>query len=219
MKRNSALAATALCAVAAIAALAIGLETTASAAKTKTKAATANAQVERGKLLVTVGGCNDCHTPMVFDKEIGGPVPDMSHMLSGHPAGAPDPESTLSGHDQAVIGPTFTSFKLPFGTVYTANLTSDKDTGIGSWTPEMFRKAMHTGRHLGGVGRPILPPMPWQGIGQLSDQDLDAILAYLKTVPAVKNAVPDPKVPPEALKQIQAQYDKMAARMKNSKPM
>ena len=50
------------------------------------------AQVERGRLLVSIGGCNDCHTPMKFDADVGMPVPDMSRMLSGHPEGAPDPE-------------------------------------------------------------------------------------------------------------------------------
>ena len=45
------------------------------------------AQVERGRLLVSIGGCNDCHTPMKFDADVGMPVPDMSRMLSGHPQG------------------------------------------------------------------------------------------------------------------------------------
>src|SRR5687768_11513576 len=75
---------------------------------------TAAARVEHGRKLVTIGGCHDCHTPMKFDPALGLPVPQMDRMLSGHPEGAPDPESTVSGHDMAVIGPTFTSFKLPF---------------------------------------------------------------------------------------------------------
>ena len=43
------------------------------------------AQVERGKFLVSIGGCNDCHTPWKFDAELGAAAPDMSRMLSGHP--------------------------------------------------------------------------------------------------------------------------------------
>src|SRR5262245_36696274 len=156
-------------------------------------------RVAHGKQLVTIGGCHDCHTPMKFDPEIGMPVPDMTRMLSGHPEGAPDPASSLTGHDAAVFGPTFTSFRLPFGVVYTANLTPDADTGLGSWTEEMVVKAVRTGRHMGGNGRPILPPMPWPNVGMQSDDDIKAIFAYLRTIPAIRNDVPAPKVPEEVM--------------------
>lgn len=170
-------------------------------------------QVERGRYLVTMGSCNDCHTPMKFDPEIGMPVPDMSRMLSGHPEGAPEPSSPLAGHDNAIIGPTFTSFKAPFGTVFTANLTPDEATGLGAWTEDMFLTAMRTGRHMGGKGRPIVPPMPWPTLAQQSDADLKAIFAYLRSIPAIRNEVPAPKVPDEALNAIAASYDKMLAKM------
>ena len=172
------------------------------------------ALVARGRQLVTMGGCNDCHTPMKFDAEIGMPVPDMTRMLSGHPEGAPDPVSTVAGHDQAVIGPTFTSFKAPFGIVYTANLTPDEATGLGNWTEEMFVRAVRTGRHMGGNGRPILPPMPWPNVGMQSDADLKAIFAYLRSIPAIRNDVPAPKVPEEVMNGIAASYDKLLAKMK-----
>jgi mono/diheme cytochrome c family protein len=170
--------------------------------------------VARGRLLVSIGGCNDCHTPMKFDPELGMPVPDMTRMLSGHPAGGPDPASTLSRHDMAAIGPTFTSFRLPFGVVYPANLTPDRDTGLGGWTEEMFVRAVRTGRHMGGSGRPILPPMPWMTLAQQSDDDLKAIFAYLQSVPAIRNDVPAPKVPDAAMDAIAAAYDKVLARAK-----
>ncbi|HVT07769.1 MAG TPA: diheme cytochrome c-553 [Polyangia bacterium] len=175
---------------------------------------TAADQVARGRRLVSIGGCNDCHTPMKFDAELGMPVPDMTRMLSGHPQGAPDPASTLSGHDIGVIGPTFTSFRLPFGGVYSANLTPDKDTGLGGWTKDMFVRAVRTGRHMGGSGRPILPPMPWTTLAQQSDADLEAIFAYLQSVPAIRNDVPAPKVPDAAMNGIAASYDKILSRMK-----
>jgi hypothetical protein len=175
--------------------------------------AAAEDPVARGRMLVTTGHCHDCHTPMKFDKDIGMPVPDMTRMLSGHPEGAPDPASTLGGHDQAVIGATFTSFKAPFGIVYTANLTPDKDTGLGGWTEEMFVRAVRTGRHMGGNGRPILPPMPWPNVGAHSDADLKAIFAYLRSIPAIRNDVPAPKVPDAAMDAIAAAYAKMAAKM------
>jgi hypothetical protein len=172
------------------------------------------ARIERGRVLVSIGGCNDCHTPMKFDPEIGMPIPDMSRMLSGHPEGAPEPSSTLGGHDQAAIGPTFTSYKLPFGIVFTANLTPDAATGLGNWTEEMFVRAVRTGRHMGGNGRPILPPMPWPNVGMQSDADLKSIWAYLRSIPAVHNDVPTPKVPDAVMDAIAASYGKMAARAK-----
>lgn len=171
-------------------------------------------QVERGRQLVSIGGCNDCHTPMKFDAEIGMPVPDMSRMLSGHPEGAPEPSSAITGHDNAVIGPTFTSFKAPFGVVFTANLTPDSATGLGAWTEDMFLRALRTGRHMGGQGRPIVPPMPWAALAQQSDDDLRAIFAYLRSIPAIRNEVPAPKVPDAALNAIAASYDKLLAKMK-----
>ncbi len=171
-------------------------------------------RVAHGRRLVSIGGCNDCHTPMKFDADLGMPVPDMTRMLSGHPEGGPDPASALAGHDIAVIGPTFTSFGLPFGVVYPANLTPDKDTGLGGWTEDMFVRAMRTGRHMGGSGRPILPPMPWMTLAQQSDDDLKAIFAYLQSLPAMRNDVPAPKVPDGAMNAIAASYDKVLARMK-----
>jgi hypothetical protein len=115
-----------------------------------------------------------------------------------------------------VIGPTFTSFAMPFGIVYSANLTPDKDTGLGTWTEEMFVRSMRTGRHMGGLksARPIFPPMPWQDFAGLTDQDLKAIFAYLRTVPSIRNAVPDPKVPPEAVEALTRTAEKMGAMIK-----
>jgi len=168
--------------------------------------------VSRGRHLVSMGGCNDCHTPMKLDPEVGMPMPDVSRLLSGHPQGAPDPASALSGHDIGAIGPTFTSFRVPFGVVYSQNLTPDRDTGLGAWTEEMFVKAMRTGRHMGGSGRPILPPMPWMNVAQQSDGDLKAIFAYLRSIPAIHNDVPAPKVPDEAMTALAAAYDKALAR-------
>src|SRR5689334_1265569 len=111
------------------------------------------ARIERGRYLVTVMACNDCHTPMKLDEELKVPVPDMSRMLSGHPEGALDPSSEYKGTDMLIIGPTSTSFKLPFGVVYSVNLTPDKATGLGGWTEEMFLTSLRTGKHMGGSGR------------------------------------------------------------------
>lgn len=176
-------------------------------------AAPAEDPVKRGELLVKIGGCSDCHTPMAFDPKLGMPVPQMDRFLSGHPVGAPTATAKPGKGDQAVIGPTMTSFTLPFGTVYAANLTSDPETGVGGkWTAAEFKQAMRTGKHRGEPqGRPILPPMPWTNLASQSDADLDAMFAYLKTVPAVKNAVPAPEVPAPVMAEIGKSFDKVAA--------
>jgi hypothetical protein len=163
-----------------------------------------NARVARGKYLITVALCNDCHTPWKFNPEFHMPEQDWSRMLSGHPAGAPDPASEYKGHDMAVIGPTFTSFRMPFGVVYTANLTPDDQTGLGKWTESMFVAALRKGTHMGGDGRVILPPMPWPLIRQMTDEDLKSIFAYLRTIPAVHNEVPPHKVSDAAVEQVSA---------------
>src|SRR5262245_42425810 len=72
----------------------------------------------RGEQLVKLGGCADCHTPVAYDAELGMPAPRVDRALSGHPQDAPDPVSSLDGADQAVIGATSTSFRVPFGVVY-----------------------------------------------------------------------------------------------------
>jgi mono/diheme cytochrome c family protein len=156
--------------------------------------------VKVGEKLVTIGGCNDCHSPVQFDPKLGHPVPIPGRTLSGHPEGAPDPVGEPGKGDNAVMGPTMTSFRLPFGTVYSQNLTPDKETGIGNWTEAQFKAAVRTGKHQGAAnGRPILPPMPWQNLAHASDEDLSAIFAYLQSITPVKNAVPAPKVPPPVL--------------------
>jgi mono/diheme cytochrome c family protein len=144
--------------------------------------------VKRGEYLVAVGACNDCHTPFAMGPN--GPAPDMTRMLSGHPAdvkvSAPgnvsEPWVMLSSN-------TNTAFFGPWGISYSLNLTPDA-TGIGSWTEAMFVKALKSGRHMGD-GRMILPPMPWQSYSHMTDEDLKAIFAYLKSVPPVANKVPE----------------------------
>ncbi len=65
------------------------------------------------------------------------------------------------------------------------------------WTDEHFTEAMRTGKHM-GMGRPILPPMPWQNLQNAKEEDLQAMFAYLKSIKPITNMVPSP-VPPEKL--------------------
>jgi hypothetical protein len=180
------------------AALSLAACSTKQAAPTETPA-------QHGEQLVKMGGCSDCHTPMKFDEAKHMPVPDMTRFLSGHPEGAPDPQAAPGQQDMAVIGPTFTSFKTGFGVVYSRNLTPDKETGLGAWTAAEFVATMRTG-HRRGNGRVLLPPMPWMNLASAPTSDLEAMFAYLKTLPPVRNAVPEPKVPAPAIQAIEASY-------------
>jgi len=191
---------------------ALGVATAKSAKEGKSGKAKAEDPVSRGRYLVSFAGCNDCHTPLVFNKELGMPIPDMSRFLSGHPVGAPDPAGKVDPRtDLGFIGATFTSFKLPFGTVHAANLTPDKETGIGNWTEEMFLGVFHKGLHMGAEGRPVLPPMPWQEYRNMTDDDLKAIFAFLKTIPPIHNPVADPAVPKPVLDGMMKVLPKMIA--------
>lgn len=162
-------------------------------------AAPAAAQIEHGKMLVTQGHCNACHSPKIMTDK--GPVPDQARLLSGHPANEKVPEypTSVIGPDKwgAVVIGDFTAWAGPWGISFGKNLTPDVNTGLGSWTADMFIEAMRTGKDM-GVGRNILPPMPWPELAQLSDDDLKAIFAYLHSLKPIENEVPDP-IPPPAM--------------------
>jgi mono/diheme cytochrome c family protein len=149
------------------------------------------AMVERGHYLVTIAGCNDCHTPKKMTPN--GPVPDEARLLSGHPADEKLPEvpPNIFGPDKwgAITDNNLTGWVGPWGTSYTSNLTPDMETGTGVWNEEMFIKTLRSGKFMAS-GRDILPPMPWQEYAKLTDADLKAIFAYLKSLKPVKNQVP-----------------------------
>src|SRR4051794_18191612 len=128
-----------------------------------------DAQVKRGEYLVTLGGCNDCHTPGYF---LG--KPDMSRYLGGSDVG----------------------FEIPgLGVFVGRNITPDKETGIGGWTPEQIQAALQTG--VRPDGRTLAPIMPWHALAQLTDDDAKAMVAFLQSVKPVSNAVPGPFKPGE----------------------
>jgi hypothetical protein len=147
--------------------------------------------VERGRYLVAVSGCNDCHTPKVSAGS--GMGLDEGRLLSGHPADLPLPEFSfdqLGPGKWILLNDNMTAAAGPWGVSFAANLTPDEETGLGDWTVEEFMDTMRTGTHR-GIGRPILPPMPWFNLAQATDEDLRAIFAYLQSIPAVVNQVPD----------------------------
>ena len=148
-------------------------------------------QVKWGEHLVILGGCNDCHTP----KKIGpnGPEDDMSLMLSGHPAQMPpvDFDRMEAAKKGLIVTQTFTSWTGPWGTTFAPNLTSDS-TGIAGWKEEQFVKALHELKWMGlDNTRPLMPPMSLMPATKMTDDELKAIFAYLKTTPPIKNVTPE----------------------------
>ena len=125
------------------------------------KASADSAQAERGRYLVTIAGCSDCHTP-------------------GALLGAPDMKRYLGGSD---VG-----FSIPGQGVFVGeNLTPDTKTGLGGWTSEQIIAAIRTGKTP--AGRKLSPVMPYPAFSHLTDADAEAIAAFLKSLPPVSNEV------------------------------
>ena len=157
-------------------------------------------QVKWGEHLVTVSACHDCHTPKKMTAQ--GPDIDSSLLLSGHPSqlDAPDVNRQELESKGVIATSDLTSWVGSWGISYTANLTSDA-TGIGNWKEEQFIYAIREGKMKGLAGsRPMLPPMPWQMYRNMTDDELKAIFAYLKTTKPIHNIVPQPTPPLSAKK-------------------
>lgn len=148
-------------------------------------------KVKRGEYLVTVIGCGDCHTPKKMTPQ--GPVPDMERFLSGYnaeiPLGAYDTATANSGRWVLMAG-DLTAAAGPWGVSFASNLTPD-GTGLGNWNFDAFRRAMREGKYKGiENSRPLLPPMPWFNFKHMTDDDLESIYEYLRTIKPVENLVP-----------------------------
>jgi len=146
-----------------------------------------DAEVARGKYLVTVMACADCHTPKGKDAQ---PIPGME--LAGHPADMPLPvwrREMFQDNILATIDMSFTAFAGPFGVAVAGNLTPDPETGIGNKTADELIQSWRTGMHW-KEDRIVLPPMPIEAYSHLTDEDIRAIFAYLMTLPPVHNAAP-----------------------------
>ena len=137
------------------------------AAATLLPKAHAESPVERGQYLAVVAGCNDCHTPGFF-------------------LGKPDTAKYLGGSD---VG-----FEIPgLGVFPGRNITPDKETGIGNWTDEQIATALTTGKRPDG--RQLAPIMPYPSFIHMTKEDVAAIIAFLHSIPAVKNEVAGPFKP------------------------
>lgn len=128
-----------------------------------------SSQINRGKYLVTLGGCNDCHTPGYFFGK-----PDMARFLGGSEVGFEIPDQ---------------------GVFYGPNLTPDRETGLGNWSAQEIVTAITTGKRPDG--RMLAPIMPSHAYANLTSEDSAAIAAYLKSLPPVNNKVPGPFGPKE----------------------
>ena len=125
----------------------------------------ASKQVEYGAYMVNASACFDCHTNV----KDGAPLEGMDF---------------AGGRE----------FKLPGGSVFTANITPDKETGIGHWTKQQFVerfKAFADSGHITQTvsGTEFQTVMPWTMYGGMKTQDLEAIYAYLRTIRPIKNQV------------------------------
>ena len=149
--------------------------------------------IKRGSYLVNAIGCDDCHSPKKFGPN--GMEIDMEHRFSGHLANSPlgKPNTGVMKDGYMLFAMDLTSAVGPWGQSYSANISSD-ETGIGNWTEEQFFRALREGKSKGlKESRPLLPPMPWFAYKNMSDLDIKAIFAYLKTTKPVENRVPGPK--------------------------
>ncbi len=143
-------------------------------------AAASNSAVERGRYLVSITGCHDCHSPKVK----GTMTPDPNLLLAGRPATTPIP-SKADGEIHTSLD--LTAWWGPWGQSVASNLTPDP-SGLGNrYTEASFVQTMRTGKKPNGTM--VQPPMPVEVYQQMTEDDLKAIWAYLRTIKPVRNAV------------------------------
>lgn len=148
-----------------------------------------NTAVERGRYLVRITGCHDCHSP-----KVKGMTPDLDRALSGRPSTTPLPTPTK---DEVHAAPDLTAWTGPWGYSVASNLTPEPTTGIGTrYNEASFIATMRTGKKPNGT--PIMPPMPSDVYQNMTDDDLKAIFAYLRTIKPIRNAVYAGLTPPGA---------------------
>ena len=149
-----------------------------------------------GQHIVTIAGCSDCHTPKKMTST--GPEPNIELALSGHPANMPSPDIDRNQIQSKGLAVTddLTAWAGPWGISYAANITSDSTTGIGNWSLEQFITCLRKGKYMGlEKARNLLPPMPWQDFQNMTDNEMKAVFAYLKSTKPIHNIVPQAAAP------------------------
>lgn len=127
-------------------------------------------RIDRGEYLVELLACGSCHTNGAFEG-----VPDLSRPLAGSDTGIAWTSPLQSAHP---------------GVVYPPNITPDEETGIGRWSDAQIANAVRAG--VGQHGRRRIVTMPWQGYAKMTDDDVDSIVMYLRSIKPIKHKVPDP---------------------------
>jgi len=126
-------------------------------------------RLERGKYIATAwAGCIYCHSPHDWK------APGMPIVAGMEGAGDIEPYGDLPGR---LIAP---------------NLTPDKDTGAGTWTDDMFARAIREG--IGHDGRALFPMMPYQNFREMSDEDVASVVVYLRSLPPVRHELPKTEI-------------------------
>jgi len=135
------------------------------------------------------------------------PASQTPQQLLTAPLAAGAPPDVARGRDLVIAGDCMSchtrsggeplaggyGLQTPFGVIYTPNITADRDTGVGGWSADQFWRAMHEGRD--DHGRYLYPAFPYVYFTTVSRADSDAILAYLKTTPAVRYTPPPNRLP------------------------
>jgi mono/diheme cytochrome c family protein len=107
------------------------------------------------------------------------------------------------------------AFPIPFGKVFSTNITQDKETGLGEWSDQQIHDAMRTG--IRRDGSRLLPVMPYEAYSGIAQQDLKALISYMRTLKPVKKATPELKTWLPLVRQVAAPlYAKVFAHFSNS---
>ena len=136
-------------------------------------------QVERGKYLVKAAGCAACHTPFKAEYNTPNLTTEQIQTLAFREQAAQDQNFYMAGGRVFPLGPA--------GIVTSANLTPDPETGLGKWSDDEIKTAFRTG--LTPKGHVLFPLMPYNTYHNMADADVDAIVAYLRTLPPIKNEI------------------------------
>lgn len=137
--------------------------------------------IKQGEYLTKIAGCEICHTPYKSEyNDLPNLAPEDIQVLSINEHDALDTDRLLAGGRVFDLG--------PLGFVMSRNLTPDPETGLGEWTDEEIKTAIRTG--VSRDGRQLFPLMPYRVYNQMAEADLDAIVAYLRSLKPIENLIP-----------------------------
>ena len=146
--------------------------------------------VAQGKYIATIAGCTSCHTPLKAEYQNPQTLTlEQIQTIAFNETQATEQSKLMAGGRPFDLGPA--------GIVFTRNITPDVETGIGAWTDDQIKIAIKTG--IDNKGKLLFPVMPYHVYNGMADADLEAVVAYLHSVGAVNNPVPDRTVSTEGM--------------------